>query len=88
MIFIAALVGLIAPRVLIALLWFFSTWFNGVFETRGWPILGFLFLPLTLLWYSIVMNWYDGVWMWWHVVILVLAVMFDIDSPNKARKHR
>lgn len=88
MVFIAALIGLIAPRLLIALLWFFTTWFNSVFDTRGWPILGFLFLPLTLLWYSIVTNWYGGVWDWWHVAILVLAVLFDLDSPNKARKHR
>ena len=80
------LIGLFAPRFVIVLLWFFSGWFTGVFETRLWPILGFLILPLTLLWYSVVINWFGGVWNWWSVLVLVLAVLIDLGSDNGARR--
>ena len=46
----------IAPRILILALWFFSTWFGGVFDSLLWPILGFIFAPTTLLWYSAVQH--------------------------------
>lgn len=87
MIILVAFLGLILPRITIVMLWFFSGWFNGVFETRGWPILGFLFMPLTLLWYSVVANWHGGMWEWWHVVIMVLAVLSDIGSSGKSAKR-
>ena len=84
---ILIIVGLFAPRLIIFLLWLASGWFNGVFETRLWPILGFLFFPLTLLWYSAVTNWFQGEWTWWHVIILVIAVIADLSSEGRAAKH-
>ena len=57
---IVALLALLAPRLLIVLLWFFTTWFRGVFDNLLWPILGFLFLPTMLLWYSAVLRWVGG----------------------------
>ena len=84
--FILAIIGLCAPRFTIGLLWFFSNWFEGVFETRAWPILGFLFLPFTLLWYSVVVNWFQAEWAWWQVVILVLSIVGDLSSGKGATK--
>ena len=55
-----ALVGLIFPRIAAVILYFFTTWFTGVFATVLWPILGFIFAPYTMLWYSAVINWYGG----------------------------
>lgn len=81
-----AIIALFAPRFTIFLLWLASSWFTGVFETRLWPLLGFLFLPLTLLWYSVVVNWFGGTWDWWHVVVLVLAVIADLSSGKQATK--
>ncbi len=49
-----ALLALAAPRLVVFLLWFFTNWFNGLFTSILWPILGFVFLPTTLLWYSAV----------------------------------
>ena len=84
---ILAFIGLFAPRFVIVLLWLLSSWFDGVFDTRLWPILGFFFLPFTLLWYSVVMNWFDGQWLWWQVIILVIAVLSDLGSGKQA-SHR
>ena len=39
--------------------WFFSNWFETAFNGLLWPILGFLFAPTVLLWYSVVVNVYD-----------------------------
>src|SRR5256885_1867277 len=54
------LFALLVPRVTIVLIWFFSNWFQGVFSSALWPLLGFIFLPLTLLWYAAVQHWFGG----------------------------
>ncbi len=80
------LIGLFAPRFVIIVLWLTSNWFVGIFETRLWPILGFLLLPATLLWYSAVTNWFQGEWNWWQVLILVLAVIGDLSFERRVAK--
>ena len=82
-----AVVALAAPRFVIALLWFFTGWFTGVFQSVLWPILGFFFLPLTTLWYSAVQNWYGGQWQTWHIVVLVVAVLLDLGSGRGAARR-
>lgn len=82
-----ALIALLAPRVTIALLWFFTTWFNGVFREALWPVLGFVFLPTTLLWYTVVLKFFDGQWTLWPVVGVVVALLVDL-SPAKGRRRR
>jgi hypothetical protein len=84
---ILALLALLAPRLLIALLWFLTTWFRGMFDNLLWPILGFVFLPTTLLWYSAVQRWFGGEWTLWPVVGLVVALMIDV-SPAGGRRAR
>ena len=80
-----AILALLAPRVGIVLLWLFTTWFDGLFSALLWPILGFIFLPTTLLWYTVVLHWFGGVWSPWAVVGLIIALIIDV-SP--AREHR
>ncbi len=84
---ILVLIALITPRLLIILLWLFTHWFRGLFETALWPILGFLFLPTTLLWYTMVQHWFGGQWTLWPVVGLVIALMIDV-SPASRRRRR
>jgi hypothetical protein len=55
-----------------------------VFDTALWPVLGFIVLPTTLLWYSAVQNWYGGNWGLWQIVGLVVALSFDT-SPGGAK---
>ncbi len=82
-----ALLALAVPRVVILLLLFFTSWFQGIFSTILWPILGFIFLPTTLLWYTAVQHWFGGHWGLWPVVGIVIALMIDI-SPARGRRAR
>lgn len=83
-----ALLALMTPRIVVVLLWFFSHWFNGIFTTPLWPILGFLFLPTTLLWYTAVQHWFNGQWTLWPIVGLVLALLIDVSPAGGRRKSR
>ena len=80
------LVALITPRLVVVALWLFTSWFRGMFTTWLWPVLGFVFLPTTLVWYSIVQHWFAGQWTFWPVVGLVIALAIDV-SPAKQRKQ-
>jgi hypothetical protein len=83
-----ALIALLTPRLLIAVLWFFTTWFVGMFPSPLWPVLGFVFLPTTLLWYSAVMKWFGGQWTLWPVVGLVIALLIDVSPASGRRRVR
>jgi hypothetical protein len=84
---IFALFSLIAPRLVVALLWFFSNWFQGIFDSILWPLLGFIFLPTTLLWYTAVQHWWGGQWTLWPIVGIVVALLIDL-SPAGGRRAR
>jgi len=81
------LLALITPRLVVALLWLFSRWFDGLFSSVLWPILGFIFLPTTLLWYTAVQHWFAGQWTLWPIVGLVVALLIDV-SPAGGRRRR
>ena len=80
-----AVLALAVPRVVILLLWFFTSWFQGIFATILWPVLGFIFLPTTLLWYTAVQHWFGGHWGLWPIIGIVIALMIDI-SPARGRR--
>jgi hypothetical protein len=84
--FLLALAALLAPRIAIVLLWVLTEWFDGLFPMAIWPILGFLFLPTTLLWYTAVQHWFGGVWSLWPVVGLIVALIIDV-SPARERRR-
>ncbi|MCI0405824.1 MAG: hypothetical protein L0209_07095, partial [candidate division Zixibacteria bacterium] len=73
-----ALLAFFFPRVVVVLLWIFSDFFTGVFPSILWPILGFIFLPTTLLWYTAVQHWYGGEWTFIPIAGIVLALIIDV----------
>ncbi|NLF38467.1 hypothetical protein GX586_03420 [bacterium] len=81
-----ALGALILPRGMIIVLWLFTGWFAGMFRVALWPVLGFVFLPTTLLWYSAVFHWYGGEWHFPQILGLIVAVMIDV-SPATGRRN-
>ena len=81
---LAALV-LLTPRLAVALLWYFTHWFDGLFASLLLPIVGFLFLPTTLLWYSAVHRWFGSAWTLWPVVGIAVALAIDLGA---LRGHR
>jgi hypothetical protein len=78
------IIALAAPRLLVFALWL-TGWFTGIFPSIIWPLLGFIFLPTTLLWYSAVAHWYGGVWSGWRLIVLIIALVIDL-SPAKGRR--
>ena len=85
---IVVLIALLFPRILIVVLWLFTDWFSGIFTTVLWPILGFFFLPVTTLWYSVVMHQYGGVWTTTNIILMVLAIVIDMGSWGGGYKNR
>lgn len=83
-----AVVGLIFPRILIIVLWFFTSWFEGVYSGILIPILGFIFLPFTMLWYSVVVNYFNGEWGIISVLGMVIAIAADIGALGSGERHR
>ena len=86
--FLLAAVALVTPRIAIALLWFFTDWFAGLFPSLLWPVLGFLLMPTTLLWYSAVQHWFGGQWTLWPVVGIIVALLIDLSPAGGYRRRR
>ena len=80
-----AVLALFLPRIVIVGLWLLTTWFVGVFSTLLWPILGFIFAPTTMLWYSVVINVFGGMWDVVSLAGLAVAVVLDL-SPAAGRR--
>lgn len=83
-----ALIALITPRLVIILVWLFSNWFDRVYDTALWPILGFVFLPTTLLWYTAVQMWWGGDWSLFTIIGLVIALVIDTSPASGKRRRR
>jgi hypothetical protein len=80
--------ALAAPRMVVFLLWLFTHWFRGMFSTALWPVLGFLFLPTTLLWYTAVQHWFHGQWTFWPLIGIVIALAIDVSPASHRRSRR
>ncbi len=81
------LLALVTPRLVIFLLWLLTHWFR-VLNSNLWLVLGFIFLPTTLLWYTAVQHWFGGQWTLWPVVGLVIALAIDVSPARKHRRRR
>ena len=78
-----AVFALFVPRVVVAGLWLLTSWFVGVFDSILWLILGFLIAPTTLLWYSVVANWYGGEWGAVQIVVGIIALVIDFSPASE-----
>ncbi len=81
------LVVLFFPRIVLALLFFFSNYLDRAYHGIIIPILGFIFLPLTTLTYAWMMNNHvpvEGI----NVLILIVAVLIDAGGLGGGEYHR
>jgi hypothetical protein len=83
-----AVLGAAFPRIAIVLLWFFTNFFQGVFQGIINPILGFLFLPLTLLVYTYIDKTYGPHMTIVQLVCLFVAVIIDLGLVGGGRFRR
>ncbi|MFT7120192.1 MAG: hypothetical protein ACJAZ9_000362 [Neolewinella sp.] len=79
------LLGFCAPRVVVALLYVFTDWWSNAFDSTLWPLLGFLFMPLTVLWYGVSEAYYPGTV---QTIGLVIAVLLDLGIIGKGAKNK
>ena len=80
------LVGVFLPRLTILGLWLLTNWFQGMFTNWLLPVLGFLFLPTSLLWYSVVQRWFSGEWGIIAIAGMVVAVLLEL-APLRPRRR-
>jgi hypothetical protein len=72
-----ALLAIVFPRVAIVLLWLFTNFFTGVYHSLIIPLLGFIFLPLTLIVYTYMRNTHAALGTT-QLIILFIAVVVDL----------
>jgi len=73
-----AVLAVAFPRVAIILLWLFTNFFAGWHHRVIIPILGFIFLPLTLIAYTYIRLMYPGSLTPGELVVLFIAVIIDL----------
>lgn len=83
-----AILALAFPRIAIVLLWLFSNFFSGVYQGIIIPVLGFLFLPLTLIVYTYLEKTYGGHLSTTQFVIVFVAVVLDLGIVGGGASRR
>jgi hypothetical protein len=81
--------ALATPRLTIVLVVIFSHYIGRAYETMIWPLLGFVFMPLTTLAYAWAVN-SNGSVSGVYLVVVVLAVLMDlgmIGGGEATRRH-
>jgi hypothetical protein len=70
--------ALILPRAAIVLIFLFTRWFEMVFSSWIWPVLGFIFLPYTTLAYTAAsLNTGGNLTLGW-LILIIIAVVVDV----------
>ena len=75
--FIVGCLALATPRFAIVLVVIFSDYIGRAYETTLWPLLGFLFLPVTTLAYAFAIN-SNGSVTGIYLAVVVIAVLIDV----------
>ena len=86
-----AILALVMPRLVLILVWIFSSYLGRAYDTVLWPLLGFIFMPLTTLAYAWAINSNSRSVSGIYLVVVVLAVLVDlglIGSGGKAGRRR
>lgn len=79
--------ALATPRFALLLVVIFSDYIGRAYETRLWPVLGFLFMPLTTLAYAWAMN-SKGSVSGLYLAVVVLAVLLDLGLVGSSARRR
>ncbi|MFZ2655629.1 MAG: hypothetical protein WAX69_11925 [Victivallales bacterium] len=74
---IFAAIALAVPRVMMFFAFLFTGWFGRSFDTRLWPLLGFVFMPYTTLAYMAAMLNNDHVLSGGWLALFIVAVIVD-----------
>jgi hypothetical protein len=75
--------GLAFPRLVLVVLWI-TDYLDTAYESVAWPLLGFLFLPLTTITYAWIIN-SNGEVAGLYTVAVTLAVLADLGVLGGSR---
>ena len=78
------LLGFVGPRTALAYMYLIN--YLSVFQTSLWPLLGFLFMPLTTIAYALALH-NGGLNNFWTIVI-VIAAIFDLGVTGGSERER
>src|SRR3954470_6960932 len=82
-----AMLGAVAPRLAVFILWLFTPVVDRVFDGWFFPLLGLIFLPFTTLMYLLVA--YDaGSISFWGWLTIALGVLIDLQGYFNAYSNR
>ncbi len=76
------------PRIVLVLVWLFSDYLDTAYQTRIWPFLGFLLLPLTTLAYAFAMHVGNFEWTPIGVAAVVTALFVDVGLIRTGNSSR
>ena len=80
--------ALSTPRLVLVLVWLLSEYLQAVYRTWLWPLLGFVFLPLTTLAYAFAMHFGGGEWTPIGLGAVVTAVLVDLGLFRTGTRRR
>lgn len=80
--------ALVTPRLALVLVWLFSNYLGEAYQTILWPLLGFIFMPLTTLAYAWAWHFGDGSVNGLGLVVVVLAVIIDLGLLGTGESSR
>lgn len=83
-----AVIGLLAPRVVIVVLVIFTDFMGRAYDGIVLPLLGFLLLPATTLAYAAAVNYTGGVEGAFWILVMVVAVLVDLSAWRWGRWRR
>jgi len=78
---------LLFPRVVLVLMFLFSTYLQRAYHDLLVPIIGFIFLPLTTIVYAWLVNTHsplEGI----NLIYVILAVVIDVGGLGGGEVHR
>lgn len=81
-----AIVVLAFPRIVLILMWLFSTVLDRAYHGLVIPLIGFIFLPITTIAYAWMVT--SGLPIaGFNLVILIIAVLLDVGSHGGGARH-
>jgi len=84
---VIALLAFLGPRLVIFLLWLFTSYLSRAFDAFLLPFLGFLFLPWTTIAFAIAQNELGGL-SGIGLLIVVLGLLADIGIVGGGARSR
>jgi hypothetical protein len=81
------LLALLLPRLTLVFVYLFTTYLQQAYRTAIWPVLGFLFMPLTTLAYALAINANGSVSGIYFGITLVAALM-DLSAMGSGAAGR